>query len=1357
MAGMSASSAAANATTVTKPKSKSKAKSKYQALNLDKYLPLGTVKYEPTASSCGSTSIPVEVDNKPSTYFADAQVLGKHLDTLYLNGWIRVFVMQVLGGLKAAMRVYLLPDDIGRGAIPREDKKVRASLKLVMDLIDRSTESWIGTAAQASISNQYKPVCNEQDSLFYIFNTLQPPKPDPTGVISDRASFAMEDILNDSKEYLGLKTHLYDYQKRSAAMMIQREAQPTLQLDSRLEELRGPTGQIFYFDRVACQILSEKRLYEETRGGILAETMGHGKTLISLAVVLATKGHLPLVPLEYQTEFKPSRVDENRIGAASLKSIITRAIYQHAVPWKPFFYDLAREGEHPENCRNFIMQNPSWYSIPRVERQRRASYIMTEEKRIYLSSITLVVVPPNLMAHWQQEIDTHIEKDILSMKVFQDNDEALPDALELMNLDLILMSKTRFEDEMSPRKYNLAGKRGKSGSRHSTSFYSCSCSQRRRACPVHEYDSSLLGIHFLRFIVDEGHNFASDSGTRATVGLRSIHVERKWIISGTPSKGLLGLEIDMATNEGAEDHSKSSFQQQQDILAKRKARPSAELEAKDLAALGHAVTNFLGLQPWANSRSQEDSASWSTYLVPDATGARKAGNLRSVLESLVVRHQINQVEKDLELPTLSNKVVYLEPSYGDKISQNLFNFVLASNAVTSERTDQDYMFHPKNKPQLDALIKNLRHSGFHWAGNSIKDVSEHIRIGQTHLEKPNLVVPEDDKLLLEKAVEMGQRAVTTMSWKAYANTKELGLYVKGFPTAYKDTWALCEKSNRSPLLMGATYLVEAQAKVNSNIYASDPFKSLAQREGPEPWRSNAVPIGQQSSQPSLSLSPPTDSYSPDPAVSKVEPNSSFGSTQKLSMKDFNMHKSAKKTFEPDAAAKDHYRKDVNGEPSLKSAIKSSSRREVPLPDAYCDVSKVWLVGTSCAKLSYLIDRIVDLYEEEKVLIFYEGDHIAYYVAQALELLQIEHLIYATGLRVEMRSKYLEKFNKGHAVRVMLMDLKQAAHGLHVASASRVFFINPVWNPSIEAQAIKRAHRIGQTRPVHVETLVLKGTIEDKMFQRRKAMTSQEHQMASRSLLDDMTMIDILKEPVFHLVFPDEVKNSKDQLAPLKKPQQVFGREFRHRKPSEEELRNFETANIVTYERSRSESESEAHSGHVARKRKSIFADEIDRNRRPKSPRLEMKVQAAEPVQPAKTATSVAPTTPQKRKAMFADELPTSKALRLDDEDGDAPSTQRGRADRFERASTPTKSRSKSPRDVLSEAEAITTKWKKTLSEGGRSQNTPEMVAFSGIPSPGPSSGDESRRSAESPRTSKKRKVDGGDANVARAKTIKFTI
>ena|SRR2546421_7732969 len=91
----------------------------------------------------------------------------------------------------------------------------------------------------------------------------------------------------------------------------------------------------------------------------------------------------------------------------------------------------------------------------------------------------------------------------------------------------------------------------------------------------------------------------------------------------------------------------------------------------------------------------------------------------------------------------------------------------------------------------------------------------------------------------------------------------------------------------------------------------------------------------------------------------------------------------------------------------------------------------------------------------------------------------------------LRSQYIVTFNSSPHYRVLIMETRIAAHGLNVTSASRVFFLSTPWQRSVEKQAIKRAHRIGQTREVFVEMLVLGGTIEEVVIRRREEMGQRE--------------------------------------------------------------------------------------------------------------------------------------------------------------------------------------------------------------------------------------------------------------------------
>ena len=94
---------------------------------------------------------------------------------------------------------------------------------------------------------------------------------------------------------------------------------------------------------------------------------------------------------------------------------------------------------------------------------------------------------------------------------------------------------------------------------------------------------------------------------------------------------------------------------------------------------------------------------------------------------------------------------------------------------------------------------------------------------------------------------------------------------------------------------------------------------------------------------------------------------------------------------------------------------------------------------------------------------------------------------AAGIRYSLltgdtrdRPAAIAGFDAGEAD-VFLISLKAGGFGLNLAEADYCILLDPWWNPAAEAQAIDRAHRIGQERPVHVYRLVAKDTIEEKVM------------------------------------------------------------------------------------------------------------------------------------------------------------------------------------------------------------------------------------------------------------------------------------
>lgn len=86
-----------------------------------------------------------------------------------------------------------------------------------------------------------------------------------------------------------------------------------------------------------------------------------------------------------------------------------------------------------------------------------------------------------------------------------------------------------------------------------------------------------------------------------------------------------------------------------------------------------------------------------------------------------------------------------------------------------------------------------------------------------------------------------------------------------------------------------------------------------------------------------------------------------------------------------------------------------------------------------------------------------------------------------------RSNAIERFKKDKTVTVMLISLRAGGVGLNLTVASRIYLMEPYWNPAVEQQAVDRVHRLGQTRPVQTIRFIARGTIEENMvaLQERK--------------------------------------------------------------------------------------------------------------------------------------------------------------------------------------------------------------------------------------------------------------------------------
>jgi SNF2 family DNA or RNA helicase len=80
-----------------------------------------------------------------------------------------------------------------------------------------------------------------------------------------------------------------------------------------------------------------------------------------------------------------------------------------------------------------------------------------------------------------------------------------------------------------------------------------------------------------------------------------------------------------------------------------------------------------------------------------------------------------------------------------------------------------------------------------------------------------------------------------------------------------------------------------------------------------------------------------------------------------------------------------------------------------------------------------------------------------------------------------REEPIRRFNEDPERRIFLLSLKAGGVGINLTAADYVMLLDPWWNPAVEAQAVDRAHRMGQKRPVMVYRLITSGTIEERVL------------------------------------------------------------------------------------------------------------------------------------------------------------------------------------------------------------------------------------------------------------------------------------
>ena len=189
--------------------------------------------------------------------------------------------------------------------------------------------------------------------------------------------------------------------------------------------------------------------------------------------------------------------------------------------------------------------------------------------------------------------------------------------------------------------------------------------------------------------------------------------------------------------------------------------------------------------------------------------------------------------------------------------------------------------------------------------------------------------------------------------------------------------------------------------------------------------------------------------------------------------------------------RDFYRQEFSGETASSQANMLGAL--LRLRQAACHAG---LVNPSCSAVASA--KVSLLHEHLEALL--EGGHKVLVFSQFTQLLKVvENDLKATGWQycyldgqTQNRGELVKRFQEDASIGVFLISLKAGGVGLNLTAADYVYILDHWWNPAAEAQAIDRAYRIGQQRPVFAYRMIARDTVEEKVLQmqeRKKAIAN----------------------------------------------------------------------------------------------------------------------------------------------------------------------------------------------------------------------------------------------------------------------------
>ncbi|KIK56159.1 hypothetical protein GYMLUDRAFT_47369 [Collybiopsis luxurians FD-317 M1] len=137
----------------------------------------------------------------------------------------------------------------------------------------------------------------------------------------------------------------------------------------------------------------------------------------------------------------------------------------------------------------------------------------------------------------------------------------------------------------------------------------------------------------------------------------------------------------------------------------------------------------------------------------------------------------------------------------------------------------------------------------------------------------------------------------------------------------------------------------------------------------------------------------------------------------------------------------------------------------------------------CGKWQVLKSLLEDMRKDSsnKVLIFTKSVQLMKILDTYLKMQRYGHLCFSGETPQKERMGIIDKFHSDPEIFVFLISTMAGGTGLNLVGANKVVIFDPHWNPAHDLQAMDRAYRIGQTRPVEIYRLLGAGSLEELIY------------------------------------------------------------------------------------------------------------------------------------------------------------------------------------------------------------------------------------------------------------------------------------